>query len=108
MPPPPKAKLHRTTGRLKNLNNSNENSSSNISHVSGNNRPANSSNSNANVPNSGSNNVLGLENLNNPTESSANEQFELELYWCIQTLENSLNSGKLNPKQGKFSVNYLK
>jgi hypothetical protein len=31
--------------------------------------------------------------------------FEEELYWCINKLEQSLESGKLNPKQGKFEIN---
>lgn len=29
-------------------------------------------------------------------------QFELELAWCIQTMEGSLNGGKLNAGQGNF------
>uniref|UniRef100_T1GFC1 Uncharacterized protein n=1 Tax=Megaselia scalaris TaxID=36166 RepID=T1GFC1_MEGSC len=29
----------------------------------------------------------------------AQAQFQLELYWCIQQLQNSLNNGKLNEKQ---------
>ncbi len=33
-------------------------------------------------------------------------QFELELAWCIQAMESSLNGGKLNGSQGKnFSQN---
>lgn len=88
MPPPPKAKLHKSTGRLKNINSSYANSSSS---ASSNNRLANASSS---TP-------IALENRNNAVEVPAIEQFELELYWCIQTLENSLSSGKLNPKQGK-------
>lgn len=37
-----------------------------------------------------------------PTEPDRDifRQFELELAWCIQTMESSLNGGKLNPNQG--------
>lgn len=100
MPPPPKAKLHKSTGRLKNINSSYANSSSS---ANSSNRSANATNSNSsNVPSTASNNPI--ENRNNAIESPAVEQFELELYWCIQTLENSLNSGKLNPKQGECYI----
>lgn len=34
-------------------------------------------------------------------QQNAQEKFELELAWCIQRLEASLNSGKLNQKQSK-------
>lgn len=98
MPPPPKAKLHKTTGRLKNINSSYSNSSSS---VNSSNRSANATSStNSNVSNSGSNNATALENRSNAAETTSMEQFELELYWCIQTLENSINSRKLNQKQG--------
>lgn len=106
MAPPPKAKLHTTTGRLKNINSSYTSTSS--SSASSSNRSANANSSNhSNVTNSGSNiNPAALENRINAAESTAIEQFEIELYWCIQTLENSLNSGKLNPKQGKM-LNFI-
>lgn len=29
------------------------------------------------------------------------QQFEAELYWCIKQLQNALESGKLNNKQGR-------
>lgn len=35
------------------------------------------------------------------SSSSLEEQFELELYWCVQQLEVTLQTGKLNPKQSK-------
>lgn len=30
------------------------------------------------------------------------QQFQIELYWCIQQLQTALASGKLNNKQGLF------
>lgn len=92
--PPPKAKLHKNTGRLKNINSSHGNSmlSGNREHQVVTNTLNSRSNTRNEVSASG----------NNSAESPAIEQFELELYWCIQTLENSLNSGKLNAKQGKI------
>uniref|UniRef100_A0A0K8TR65 Uncharacterized protein n=1 Tax=Tabanus bromius TaxID=304241 RepID=A0A0K8TR65_TABBR len=36
------------------------------------------------------------------------QQFELELYWCIQQLENSLNSGKLNQRQSQDAEKSIK
>lgn len=105
--PPPKAKLHKNTGRLKNINSTRVDSSvrppqSNTSTNNSNhlNNP-NNANSRASSQNSNNarNDVPAIQT--NPMESPAIEQFELELYWCIQTLENSLGSGKLNAKQGK-------
>lgn len=106
--PPPKAKLHKNTGRLKNINSTRVDSSS-ANRASQTTTTTNNSN-NLNIASAA--NARATQNSNNvrsavpaiqtnPTESPAIEQFELELYWCIQTLENSLGSGKLNAKQGK-------
>lgn len=36
-------------------------------------------------------------------ETAENEaQMELEICWCVQQLENALNSGKLSQKIGQF------
>lgn len=96
--PPPKAKLHKNTGRLKNINSSH---SSPLSSTRSNPSTVNTSNQ-PNIVQSDRNRANELP-ANGPssTNSPATEQFELELYWCIQTLENSLRSGKLNAKQGK-------
>lgn len=93
--PPPKAKLHKNTGRLKNINSSYVNSSS-----SGN-RGNQVAVINQSTPNIQSRNEASPVGASNAIDSSAIEQFELELYWCIQTLENSLSSGQLTAKQGK-------
>lgn len=106
MPPPPKAKLHKSTGRLKNINSSYVNSSSSVNSSGNRSANANSSTS-SNVSSTGSSNAMALEHRTNAAESTAMEQFELELYWCIQTLENSINSGKLNQKQGKCGHTHL-
>lgn len=100
--PPPKAKLHKNTGRLKNITSSHGNSPStgnreNPTSVNNQNNPNTQVERNrTNIRND------GQANTNNSGDTPAIEQFELELYWCIQTLENSLASGKLNAKQGKF------
>lgn len=36
----------------------------------------------------------------NQFDSESDRQFELELAWCIQSMESSLNGGKLNANQG--------
>ncbi|XP_063708753.1 UPF0488 protein CG14286-like [Culicoides brevitarsis] len=40
-------------------------------------------------------------------QREAQEKFELELAWCIQRLEESLNSGKLNEKQNRDTLKTL-
>lgn len=113
--PPPKAKLHKSTGRLKNISNSRSSSSS----ANRENQPTTNSSSSSNNPNTQSRGGGSVRqelpaartnptNSTNPTDSPAIEQFELELYWCIQTLENSLSSGKLNAKQGKHTYGNIK
>lgn len=42
--------------------------------------------------------ITSLPLTNDP---EAEQQFQVELCWCIQQLQTTLNSGKLNPKQGK-------
>lgn len=39
-------------------------------------------------------------NTSNELDSENVRQFELELAWCIQTMESSLSGGKLNGSQG--------
>lgn len=93
--PPPKAKLHKNTGRLKNINNSY------VSSPTSGNRANQVAVNNQNTPNiQPPRNDVPASASTSGDASSAMEQFELELYWCIQTLENSLSSGKLNAKQG--------
>ncbi|XP_067006199.1 UPF0488 protein CG14286 [Anabrus simplex] len=41
-------------------------------------------------------------------KSEADQQFELELYWCIQQLENTLVTKKMNPKQAQDVTQSLK
>lgn len=45
-----------------------------------------------------------LEPSENPQglTASQEEQFQSELYWCINQLQHALSLGKLNSKQGKF------
>lgn len=42
------------------------------------------------------------QGIQDPDQREAQEKFELELAWCIQRLEETLNSGKLNQKQSKI------
>lgn len=69
--PPPKLKLYKT-GKLKTLN-----------------KPPTVA-----VASSSPNTLSELD-------SESVRQFELELAWCIQTMESSLNGGKLNASQGE-------
>lgn len=41
-------------------------------------------------------------NENNVLSQEAQQQFELELCWCIQQLQIAIKSGKLNAKQSKY------
>uniref|UniRef100_A0A336M2Z0 CSON001169 protein n=1 Tax=Culicoides sonorensis TaxID=179676 RepID=A0A336M2Z0_CULSO len=41
-------------------------------------------------------------------QREAQEKFELELAWCIQRLEETLNSGKLNQKQTDDAIKTMK
>lgn len=88
MPPaPPKNKLYPKTGKLK--------------IISGGARsqvivPPNQPSTSANSPASS---VVDTD--------EADRQLELELCWCIQTMETSINSGKLNAKQG-INLNLIK
>lgn len=84
----PPAKLHNKTGRLKNINKSYTNP------IQGTTTPSNTANTTTTTapPN--------VTATNNGLDAVAIEQFELELCWCIQTLEKSLELNKLNAKQG--------
>ncbi|XP_055313404.1 UPF0488 protein CG14286 [Sitodiplosis mosellana] len=99
--PPPKAKLHKNTGRLKNINNSY------VSSPSSGNRNNQVAVNIQSTPNIQAHNEAPAS-ASNSGDSPAIEQFELELYWCIQTLENSLSSGKLNAKQAQDAEKTLK
>lgn len=78
---PPKSKLYNKTGKHKTINSSNIPSSSNS------------------VASTSSNSEIS------EMDTDATRQLELELCWCVQTLEVSLQSGKLNEKQGKIFIN---
>ncbi|XP_055625456.1 UPF0488 protein CG14286 [Toxorhynchites rutilus septentrionalis] len=88
--PPPKAKLHKNTGKLKSIPKIPRNSPA----------PA----------------AVPASNTTVSSQSSASEydgQFELELYWCIQQLENSLNAPHIKDNKKKVedtmkSINILK
>lgn len=71
---PPKPKLHKNKGKI--------------------NIKISTNNSNAEAP---------QESSSIATNPELQEQFETELCWCIQELQKSLNSGKLNQKQGEIT-----
>ena len=79
MPPPSRAKLYAKTGKLAKINHS-----STLPPL-----PATPSTSNS--------------NNSSETDSDSHIQFELELCWCIQNMESSLQSGNLNEKMGMFN-----
>lgn len=103
--PPRKAKLHSTTGKLKEINKTYSTPA-----------PASSSSSARNATQSSVNGAVTETALpasadmsamsSRPAghDSAAEQQFELELYWCIQNLEKTLQAGTLNAKQGKFAT----
>lgn len=110
MPQPPKAKLHTKTGRVKNINKTyTSSSSSTATHTNNESNPRNNTSGNSSsqpaqrldsVPSSNSTNSTSSTS-GSGIDSRAIEQFELELCWCIQTLEKSIESGKLSAKQSK-------
>lgn len=73
--PPQRAKLHKTTGKLKTIPKLTSPSSSSQEQ--------------------------NLQPSTSRTEedSESTRQFEIELCWCIQQFQISIDSGKLNPKQ---------
>lgn len=110
---PPKAKLHSKTGRLKNINKtytSATNSSNSVNRtsvlVTARTMPqTNETNQNAIATQRVATTTTATtepSTSNNIRDTAATEQFELELCWCIQTLEKSIESGKLNDKQGEL------
>lgn len=89
MPPPPKARLHNRTGKLKNINKSNNNS------------PRNNVNTSQSGPIASTSASTSTE-TGSPSSAESNiQQFELELCWCIQTLEKTLESPTISAKVGK-------
>ncbi|EAT46907.1 AAEL001955-PA [Aedes aegypti] len=76
--PPPKARLHKTTGKLKTI---------------------------PKVPQSVVNQTPSSSSPGTPQSVSSppevDRQFELELYWCIQQLENSLNAPHMRENKKK-------
>lgn len=83
---PPKAKLHNRNGKLKSLPRS---------------KPSafpGSSSSSAEVSNPSS-------SAENTAVTNNDQQFEVELCWCVHQLEEALSSNKLTPKQGSQIVN---
>lgn len=85
---PPKSRLHNKTGKLKTLNKTTITSS---------NEEPQARQTLAESPPQQTDPEPGPSTLS----TNNDEQFELELCWCIQTLETSLATGKLNAKQGK-------
>lgn len=103
MPPPPKNRLHNKTGKLKCLN-----KPTSLLPLS---QPQSQSITN-NIQSSqhldsGPSTSENVANITNAPTNDADQQFELELCWCIQTLETSLATGKLNAKQGNFVVAFF-
>lgn len=92
--PPPKTRLHNKTGKLKNLNKPSTSlpSPPQISQTLSQPQPQEHGGPSASTSSSAI--------INGSTNDDADRQFELELCWCIQTLETSLATGKLNAKQG--------
>lgn len=84
MPPPPRSKLYGKSGKHKTINQSRDSPAASTS---------------VQLTNA----VVAAPGQQS-TDSEADRQLELELCWCIQTLEASLDSGKLNAKAGWFKV----
>jgi len=82
--PPPKLKLYKT-GKLKTLNKPQQTMTPETSE-----------------------NLGSSPNTSHQLDSDSNRQFELELAWCIQTMESSLNGGKLNAGQVQDAMKTLK
>lgn len=88
--PPPKARLHKTTGKLKAIPKS---------------APTIASRAAANASSD--------DTVAQSSPSESDRQFELELYWCIQQLENSLNAPHIRENNKKVEdtmkvINVLK
>lgn len=85
--PPPKSKLYNKTGKHKTINTvySNSNSGAGPPRISPSAAPSNATIASSTV---------------SEMDTEAMRQLELELCWCVQTLEVSLQSGKLSEKQG--------
>lgn len=104
--PPPKARLHSKTGKLKTINKSYSSSSSSGQETGS---SASSRRNNRVVEitvtqNEARNNTSAPAASSAPSPiastSDAMQQFEIELCWCIQTMEKSLESGGISAKQG--------
>lgn len=76
---PPKPKLHKDKGRLKT------------------------------IPKKVQNTTPSEPTTSTSQDVETQQQFEVELVWCIQQLQSALNAGKLNQKQSKivFILRYL-
>lgn len=117
--PPRKAKLHSSTGKLKTINKaytlpSGSPPSSATSSTSNTNRsndtaaPRSQAGSNAVTQTNMQHSVTTeVPEINDRVvsiashDTEADQQFELELCWCIQTLEKSLEASNLSAKQGR-------
>lgn len=79
---PPKAKLHKVSGKslIK--------------------RPPPVNTQNGNLDEAGTSDQVA-------SETAEMQQFEIELCWCIQQLQTALKSGKLNSKQSMKIVVYI-
>lgn len=118
MPQPLKAKLHNKTGRVKNLNKSHINTSNSASNGESTSQNAHSSTTSyarnqhptdptRSVNENSAHDTTPPSSSGTISDSPVMEQFELELCWCIQTLEKSIELGKLNPKQSKIHLSIL-
>lgn len=80
--PPPKARLHKSTGKLKTI--------PKVAQSAASQSPSGSAGSTSSPQSSSSN-----------PAPEADRQFELELYWCIQQLENSLSAPHMRENKKK-------
>lgn len=104
--PPPKARLHSKTGKLKTINKTYSSSSpsgqetGSTSSSRRNNRAAENTVTQNEVRTNTS--APAASSAPSPIASTSDtmQQFEIELCWCIQTMEKSLESGGITAKQG--------
>lgn len=106
--PPPKPRLHNKTGKLKNINKAYSSSSpagpeTSDTSTRRNNRVAeNTATQSEAVTNTSTSATLPAPSPTASSSSDTTQQFEIELCWCIQTMEKSLESGNFSPKQGAY------
>lgn len=104
--PPPKARLHNKTGKLKNINKAYSIPSSGGQETSGNSSRRNNRTAENTVTQSVARTNPSTSTPSTPTlspiasSSDTTQQFEIELCWCVQTLEKGLEAGNISAKQG--------